>query len=169
MHAAQDEGAQHDQGRPEPAEVHAGQGDTERRQPQEDHTEKHQEAAEVHFEPVPSPGYPQTPPGAVRANGGACRCPSATAGPNLRQLDCTCAWNEVLSAVHLLAYGDLSDDDLIAFAPVVAAMARDAAYRGRDEALVRRLSEWPGTLADFALHHRLDRSRLYQLGIHRKH
>lgn len=171
MSTTEDEGAQDDQGRAEPAEVHAGQGDAERRQPHQDHAEKNQEASEVHSPALPDPRAPyaaSAPPDAQRANGGACRCPSATAGQSLRQLDCTCSWNEVLSAVHLLAYGNLSDDDLIAFAPVVAAMARDAAYRGRDEALVRRLSDWPGTTKDFAVHHGLDRSRLYQLGVHRK-
>ena len=73
----------------------------------------------------------------------------------------------MLTAVHLLAYGGLGDDDLIAFAPVVAAMVHDAAYHVRDDALGRRLSDWPGTRTAFAQAYQIHRSRLYQLGLHR--
>lgn len=93
-------------------------------------------------------------------NQGACRCLSTDAAG---WLDCRCVWNEVLTAVQAFAYGSPSDDQLIGFAPVLAAMVHDAAYRARDDALRRRLASWPGTRKSFASAYRLSRSRLYSI------
>lgn len=175
MQHTEHEGPQEHQGGSEPTQMHPRQPEAERGQEHQDRSDQHAQPAQTHAEPLPTPDAQYAEPDpldAPEATGGACRCPSAAAHQSakrdLRQLDCTCAWNEVVTAVTHLAYGDLSDDELIAFAAVVAAMVHDAAYRSRDSALARRLSVWPGTRRDFAVHHGLNRSRLYQLGIHRQ-
>lgn len=94
------------------------------------------------------------------ANQGACRCLSADAAGHL---DCRCVWSEVLTAVQAFAYGSPTDDQLIEFAPILATLAHDAAYRARDDALRRRLASWSGTRKSFASAYRLSRSRLYSI------
>lgn len=60
----------------------------------------------------------QTPPGALRGPGGACRCPRVTS------LDCVCEWDELISMITHLAYG--AGQGLIDEAgPAIATMAFD--------------------------------------------
>jgi hypothetical protein len=165
MQSWDDERAQKDQVDAQPAQTDPERVHAERADEHQDRADQRQNPSDTH-DPARTP--PDGPLGAQRTNQGACRCPSVAAGQSLRQLDCTCAWDEVLTAVHLLAYGNLSDDDVIAYAPVVAAMVHDAAYRSRDEALGRRFAAWDGTRASFAFAYGLDRTRIYQLGLHRQ-
>lgn len=65
-----------------------------------------------------SPAYQDWPPGAVRPNGGACRCPSVTPP------DCICEWNELISMVTHLAYG-ADRGYALSVVPAIAIMAHD--------------------------------------------
>lgn len=173
MQGRNDERPSEDQGRPQPAEVHPAGRHPERGEEYQDRPDQYQNRAESHSERLPGSAARYavpSPPDAQRPNQGACRCPSAPGPTELRRLNCTCAWDEILTAVEQFAYGTdrgPTEAQLIDFAPVLATLVHDAAYRARAEALQRAFAAWEGTRTAFADAYGLDRSRTYQLGLHR--